>query len=157
MNGFSERWNGSIDGGPPAGDRDRDLGRLGHRIRSAAVLAGGCSRHSAQDGGIDHGAGVSAIGSRRPELDGATVSFKDSMAAPSNYPRSELTAREQQVLELVEQGCKNKEIAVELGIKAGHCGRFISNMPSQENGVRGRYGLALNGCGVDRGMVSLPA
>jgi DNA-binding NarL/FixJ family response regulator len=35
------------------------------------------------------------------------------------YPRSELTAREQQVLELVEQGCKNKEIAQELGIRPG--------------------------------------
>ena len=35
------------------------------------------------------------------------------------YPRSELTAREQQVLELVEQGFKNKEIALDLGIRPG--------------------------------------
>ena len=35
------------------------------------------------------------------------------------YPRSELTAREQQVLELVEQGFKNKEIAHDLGIRPG--------------------------------------
>jgi DNA-binding NarL/FixJ family response regulator len=34
-------------------------------------------------------------------------------------PRSELTPREQQVLELVEQGLKNREIALELGISPG--------------------------------------
>ena len=34
---------------------------------------------------------------------------------PDRYGRSELTPREQQVLELVEQGMKNKEIGRELG------------------------------------------
>jgi len=36
--------------------------------------------------------------------------FRD-LPGPGRYPRSELTRREQQVLELVEQGLKNKEIA----------------------------------------------
>ena len=49
--------------------------------------------------------------------------FRDTVR-PDRYPRSALTAREQQVLELVEQGSKNKEIAQELGIR-GHRGREI--------------------------------
>jgi DNA-binding NarL/FixJ family response regulator len=48
--------------------------------------------------------------------------FRDSKGS-ERYPRSELTGREQQVLELVEQGFKNKEIAHELGIRPGS--RFI--------------------------------
>jgi len=44
--------------------------------------------------------------------------FRDQSRS-ERYPRSELTAREQQVLELVEQGSKNKEIAQELGIRRG--------------------------------------
>jgi DNA-binding NarL/FixJ family response regulator len=44
--------------------------------------------------------------------------FRDS-GRSERYPRSELTAREQQVLELVEQGFKNKDIAVDLGIRPG--------------------------------------
>ena len=44
--------------------------------------------------------------------------FRDS-ARQERYPRSELTPREHQVLEMVEQGFKNKEIALELGIRPG--------------------------------------
>ncbi len=80
--------------------------------------------------------------------------FRDPGRA-ENYPRSELTAREQQVLELVEQGCKNKEIAVELGIRPGTVKIHLKHI-FEKTGVRGRYGLALNGW-RDRGMVSLPA
>ena len=71
------------------------------------------------------------------------------------YPRSELTAREQQVLELVEQGCKNKEIALELGIRPGTVKIHLKHI-FEKTGVRGRYGLALNGW-RDRGLVPLPA
>ncbi|SRR5258706_375450 len=60
------------------------------------------------------------------------------------YPPSELTAREQQVLELVEQGCKNKEIAQELGIRPGTVKIHLKHI-FEKTGVRGRYGLALNG------------
>jgi DNA-binding NarL/FixJ family response regulator len=58
--------------------------------------------------------------------------------------RSELTAREQQVLELVEQGCKNKEIAHELGIRPGTVKIHLKHI-FEKTGIRGRYGLALNG------------
>ena len=80
--------------------------------------------------------------------------FRDS-ARSDRYPRSELTAREQQVLELVEQGFKNKEIATELGIRPGTVKIHLKHI-FEKTGVRGRYGLALNGL-RDRGLVSVPA
>jgi two-component system, NarL family, nitrate/nitrite response regulator NarL len=58
--------------------------------------------------------------------------------------RSGLTAREQQVLELVEQGLRNKEIAGELGIQAGTVKIHMKHI-FEKTGVRGRYGLALTG------------
>jgi two-component system, NarL family, nitrate/nitrite response regulator NarL len=69
--------------------------------------------------------------------------FRDSARA-DRYPRSELTPREQQVLELVEQGCKNKEIAQELGIRPGTVKIHLKHI-FEKTGIRGRYGLALNG------------
>jgi DNA-binding NarL/FixJ family response regulator len=80
--------------------------------------------------------------------------FRDSSRS-DRYPRSELTAREQQVLELVEQGFKNKEIAQELGIRPGTVKIHLKHI-FEKTGVRGRYGLALSGL-KDRGLVSLPA
>ena len=80
--------------------------------------------------------------------------FRDSSRS-DRYPRSDLTAREQQVLELVEQGFKNKEIAGELGIRPGTVKIHLKHI-FEKTGVRGRYGLALNGL-RDRGLVSVPA
>jgi DNA-binding NarL/FixJ family response regulator len=80
--------------------------------------------------------------------------FRDS-ARGERYPRSELTAREQQVLELVEQGFKNKEIAQELGIRPGTVKIHLKHI-FEKTGVRGRYGLALSGL-KERGLVSVPA
>jgi two-component system nitrate/nitrite response regulator NarL len=80
--------------------------------------------------------------------------FRDQ-ARSDRYPRSELTAREQQVLELVEQGSKNKEIAVELGIRPGTVKIHLKHI-FEKTGVRGRYGLALNGW-RERGGVALSA
>jgi DNA-binding NarL/FixJ family response regulator len=80
--------------------------------------------------------------------------FRDS-GRSDRYPRSELTCREQQVLELVEQGFKNKDIAQELGIRPGTVKIHLKHI-FEKTGVRGRYGLALNGL-RDRGMVALPA
>jgi len=80
--------------------------------------------------------------------------FRDSSRG-DRYPRSELTAREQQVLELVEQGFKNKEIANDLGIRPGTVKIHLKHI-FEKTGVRGRYGLALNGL-RDRGLVSVPA
>ena len=80
--------------------------------------------------------------------------FRDAGRA-DRYPRSELTAREQQVLELVEQGFKNKEIAQELGIRPGTVKIHLKHI-FEKTGVRGRYGLALN-VWRERGLVSVPA
>jgi two-component system nitrate/nitrite response regulator NarL len=80
--------------------------------------------------------------------------FRDS-GRSDRYPRSELTAREQQVLELVEQGFKNKEIANDLGIRPGTVKIHLKHI-FEKTGVRGRYGLALSGL-KDRGLVSIPA
>jgi DNA-binding NarL/FixJ family response regulator len=80
--------------------------------------------------------------------------FKDALRS-DRYPRSELTAREQQVLELVEQGFKNKEIALELGIRPGTVKIHLKHI-FEKTGVRGRYGLALNGL-KDKGILSLTA
>jgi two-component system, NarL family, nitrate/nitrite response regulator NarL len=80
--------------------------------------------------------------------------FRD-MGRSDRYPRSELTAREQQVLELVEQGFKNKEIAQDLGIRPGTVKIHLKHI-FEKTGVRGRYGLALNGL-KERGVVSVPA
>jgi DNA-binding NarL/FixJ family response regulator len=78
--------------------------------------------------------------------------FRDSVR-PERYPRSELTAREHQVLELVEQGFKNKEIAIELGIRPGTVKIHLKHI-FEKTGVRGRYGLAISGL-KDKGVVSL--
>jgi two-component system nitrate/nitrite response regulator NarL len=78
--------------------------------------------------------------------------FRDSIR-PERYARSELTAREQQVLELVEQGFKNKEIAIELGIRPGTVKIHLKHI-FEKTGVRGRYGLAISGL-KEKGMVSL--
>jgi two-component system, NarL family, nitrate/nitrite response regulator NarL len=69
---------------------------------------------------------------------------------PDRYPRSELTPREQQVMELVEQGLKNKEIGRELGIRPGTVKIHLKHI-FEKTGVRGRYGLALSGL-KDRGI-----
>jgi len=58
--------------------------------------------------------------------------------------RSNLTMREQQVAELVEQGLKNKEIARSLGICPGTVKIHLKHI-FEKTGVRGRYGLALSG------------
>jgi DNA-binding NarL/FixJ family response regulator len=78
--------------------------------------------------------------------------FRDSMRQ-ERYPRSELTPREHQVLEMVEQGFKNKEIALELGIRPGTVKIHMKHI-FEKTGVRGRYGLAISGL-KERGLVSM--
>jgi DNA-binding NarL/FixJ family response regulator len=80
--------------------------------------------------------------------------FRDG-SRQERYPRSELTSREQQVLELVEQGYKNKDIATDLGIRPGTVKIHLKHI-FEKTGVRGRYGLALSGL-RERGEVSLTA
>jgi DNA-binding NarL/FixJ family response regulator len=78
--------------------------------------------------------------------------FRDSVRQ-ERYTRSELTPREHQVLEMVEQGFKNKEIALELGIRPGTVKIHMKHI-FEKTGVRGRYGLAISGL-KERGLVSM--
>ena len=80
--------------------------------------------------------------------------FKES-AAPQAHLRSDLTPREHQVMELVEQGYKNREIAQELGIRPGTVKIHLKHI-FEKTGVRGRHGLALNGL-RQKGVISLLA
>jgi DNA-binding NarL/FixJ family response regulator len=58
--------------------------------------------------------------------------------------RSSLTARESQIVELVEKGMRNKEIANRLGIQTGTVKIHLKHI-FEKTGCRGRYGLALTG------------
>ena len=78
--------------------------------------------------------------------------FRESIGSERGA-RSELTPREVQVLELVEQGFKNKEIAVELGIRPGTVKIHLKHI-FEKTGVRGRYGLAITGL-KEKGIVSM--
>jgi DNA-binding NarL/FixJ family response regulator len=73
---------------------------------------------------------------------------------PERYHRGELTPREHQVMELVEQGYKNKEIARQLGIRPGTVKIHLKHI-FEKTGVRGRYGLALSGM-KDKGLLAMP-
>jgi DNA-binding NarL/FixJ family response regulator len=73
---------------------------------------------------------------------------------PQRRSRSNLTPREQQVVELVEQGLKNKEIAREMGIRPGTVKIHLKHI-FEKTGVRGRFGLALAGL-QDKGFLQYP-
>jgi two-component system nitrate/nitrite response regulator NarL len=55
--------------------------------------------------------------------------------------RSPLTARETQVMELVQNGLRNREIADQLGIRVGTVKIHIKHI-FEKTGIHGRYGLA---------------
>jgi DNA-binding NarL/FixJ family response regulator len=63
---------------------------------------------------------------------------------PLRTGRSALTPREVQVVDLVERGCKNKEIGEALGIRTGTVKIHLKHI-FEKTGIRGRYGLALSG------------
>ncbi len=65
-------------------------------------------------------------------------------ARPRSTGHSPLTAREMQVMELVERGMKNKDIGETLGIRTGTVKIHLKHI-FEKTGVRGRYGLALTG------------
>ena len=68
--------------------------------------------------------------------------------------RSNLTPREHEVVELVEQGLKNKEIAASMGIRPGTVKIHLKHI-FEKTGVRGRYGLALSGL-KEKGFLNYP-
>ena len=63
---------------------------------------------------------------------------------PLRTGRSALTPREVQVMDLVERGCKNKEIGESLGIRTGTVKIHLKHI-FEKTGIRGRYGLAISG------------
>ncbi|MBV8550700.1 MAG: response regulator transcription factor [Acidobacteriaceae bacterium] len=80
--------------------------------------------------------------------------FRDS-APVEEQLRCDLTPREYQIMELVEQGFKNREIAEQLGIRPGTVKIHLKHI-FEKTGVRGRHGLALNGL-RQKGVISLLA
>ncbi len=74
---------------------------------------------------------------------------------PVRGTRSNLTSRELQVVDLVEQGLKNRDIAAQLGIRPGTVKIHLKHI-FEKTGIRGRYGLALSGL-REKGLLSMPA
>jgi two-component system, NarL family, nitrate/nitrite response regulator NarL len=74
---------------------------------------------------------------------------------PLRSGRFPLTARELQVMELVERGLKNKDIATSLGIRTGTVKIHLKHI-FEKTGIRGRYGLALSGL-KEKGLLSMAA
>jgi DNA-binding NarL/FixJ family response regulator len=68
--------------------------------------------------------------------------------------RSPLTARETQVMELVERGMKNRDIGSTLGIRTGTVKIHLKHI-FEKTGIRGRYGLALSGL-KEKGLLAAP-
>jgi len=73
---------------------------------------------------------------------------------PFRNSRSSLTPREQQVVELVEQGLKNKDIGASMGIRPGTVKIHLKHI-FEKTGIHGRYGLALSGL-REKGLLSYP-
>ncbi len=74
---------------------------------------------------------------------------------PVRSARSPLTSRELQVMELVERGMKNKDIAQSLGIRTGTVKIHLKHI-FEKTGIRGRYGLALSGL-KEKGLLAASA
>jgi DNA-binding NarL/FixJ family response regulator len=72
---------------------------------------------------------------------------------PPHQRRSQLTPREIEVAGLVEQGLRNRDIAHNLGIQTGTVKIHLKHI-FEKTGVRGRYGLALNGL-REKGTIAL--
>lgn len=75
---------------------------------------------------------------------------QDRAPRPGHLP---LTSRELQVMELVERGMKNKDIAVALGIRTGTVKIHLKHV-FEKTGIRGRYGLALSGL-REKGLLAM--
>jgi DNA-binding NarL/FixJ family response regulator len=93
------------------------------------------------------------------QVAGGSTWMEEDLVAMPDQPvrtgRAALTARELQVMELVERGMKNKEIAVALGIRTGTVKIHVKHI-FEKTGIRGRYGLALSGL-KERGRMAAGA
>ncbi len=84
--------------------------------------------------------------------------YMEDVLIPDVTPRAQdrratLTAREHQVVELVERGLKNRDIADNLGIRTGTVKIHLKHI-FEKTGCRGRYGLALT-CLHEKGVLTL--
>lgn len=90
------------------------------------------------------------------QVAGGSTWMEEELIAKPDRPmrtgRPVLTAREQQVMELVELGTKNKDIATALGIRTGTVKIHLKHI-FEKTGIRGRYGLALSGL-KEKGLVA---
>jgi len=88
-------------------------------------------------------------------MDDDVVRESDHSLANLRGGRTPLTARELQVMELVERGFKNKDIGESLGIRTGTVKIHLKHI-FEKTGIRGRYGLALSGL-KEKGLLDLAA
>jgi DNA-binding NarL/FixJ family response regulator len=86
------------------------------------------------------------------QVAGGGTWMEEELIAPPRTGRPVLTARELQVMELVERGAKNKDIATALGIRTGTVKIHLKHI-FEKTGIRGRYGLALSGL-KEKGLVA---
>jgi two-component system nitrate/nitrite response regulator NarL len=90
---------------------------------------------------------------------GGSTWMEEQLVATPDKPvrigRAALTARELQVMELVERGMRNKEIAIALGIRTGTVKIHVKHI-FEKTGIRGRYGLALSGL-KQKGLMAVGA
>jgi DNA-binding NarL/FixJ family response regulator len=93
------------------------------------------------------------------QVAGGSTWMEEQLATATERPvrvgRSALTARETQVMELVERGMRNKDIAIALGIRTGTVKIHVKHI-FEKTGIRGRYGLALSGL-KQRGLMAAGA
>jgi two-component system nitrate/nitrite response regulator NarL len=93
------------------------------------------------------------------QVAGGSTWLEEDLVATPDQPvrigRSALTPRELQVMELVERGMRNKEIAIALGIRTGTVKIHVKHI-FEKTGIRGRYGLALSGL-KEKGLMAAGA
>jgi DNA-binding NarL/FixJ family response regulator len=94
-----------------------------------------------------------AVASGRTWMDEDVVRQLDYPIDSQRGGRSPLTARELQVMELIERGLKNKDIGESLGIRTGTVKIHLKHI-FEKTGIRGRYGLALSGL-KEKGLLSM--
>jgi DNA-binding NarL/FixJ family response regulator len=94
---------------------------------------------------------IQAVASGRTWMEDEMTGEAERSMRPAH---SALTAREQQVMERVERGLKNRDIGVELGICTGTVKIHLKHI-FEKTGIRGRYGLALSGL-KEKGLLTIP-
>jgi two-component system nitrate/nitrite response regulator NarL len=93
------------------------------------------------------------------QVAGGSTWVEEGLVATPEQPvrmgRSALTARELQVIELVERGMRNQDIAIALGIRTGTVKIHMKHI-FEKTGIRSRYGLALSGL-KEKGLMAMGA